>query len=66
MEALGSPSGSPATMDRAMLSKYRKLVNASQVQQFYIIVRLPVIHFTVSGFFLQIFDRLCVFVFVSF
>ena len=27
---------------------------------------LPEIHFSASGFFIKIFDRLCVFIFVSF
>ena len=58
MEALGSPFISRAPMGRGPCFP----VYAGSLY----IVRLPEIHFTASGFFLKIFDRLCVFVFVSF
>ena len=64
MEALGSPSISRAPMggDHA----FRKLVYAGNRHNDIHYRSLLEIHFTPSGFFLKTFDRLCVFVFVSF
>ena len=66
MEALGSPSISRAMMGGAMLSKNRKLVYAGNRHNDIHYHSLPEIHFTTSGFFVKTFDRLCIFVFVSF
>ena len=44
-----------------MLSEYRKLVYADDRYNNTLIVRLPEIQFTASGFCLKIFDRVCVF-----
>ena len=67
MEALGSPSISRAPMGGGHAFRIPKTsVCLWQVQQQYTIVRLPEIHFTASGFFLKIFDRLCACIFVSF
>ena len=49
-----------------MLSENRKLVYAGNRHNGIHYRSLPEIHFTASGFFLKTFDRLCVFVFVSF
>ena len=49
-----------------MLSENRKLVYAGNRYNDIHYRSLPEIHFTASGFFLKTFDRLCVFVFVSF
>ena len=49
-----------------MLSKNQKLVYAGNRHNDIHYRSLPEIHFTASGFFLKHFDRLCVFVFVSF
>ena len=64
MEALGSPSISRAPMGRD--HAFRKLVYAGNRHNDIHYRSLPEIHFTASGFFLKTFDRLCVFVFVSF
>ena len=68
MEALDSPSILRAPMGGAMLSENRKLVYAGNRHNDIQFRLLPEIHFrpTASGFFLKTFDRLCVFVFVSF
>ena len=49
-----------------MLSENRKLVYAGNRHNDIYYRSLPEIHFTASGFFLKTFDRLCLFVFVSF
>ena len=49
-----------------MISENRKLVSAGNRYNDIHYRSLPEIHFTASGFFLKTFDRLCVFVFVSF
>ena len=49
-----------------MLSENRKLVYAGNRHNNIHYRSLPEIHFTASGFFVKTFDRLCVFVFVSF
>ena len=67
MEALGSPSISQAPVGGGHAFRIPKTsVCRWQVQRQYTLVRLPEIHFTVSGLFLKNFDCLCVFVFVSF
>ena len=67
IEVLGSPSISWAPMGGDHALRLPKTgVCRWQVQRQYTIVRLPEIHYTASGFFLKIFDRLCVFVLVSF
>ena len=67
MEALGRPSISRDPMGGGHAFRIPKTsVCRRQVQRQYTIVRFPEIHFTASGFFLKIFDHLCVFVFVSF
>ena len=64
MEALGSPSISAGPDGRG--HAFRKLVCAGNRHNDIHYRSLPEIHFTASGFFLKTFDRLCVFVFVSF
>ena len=64
MEASGSPSISRASMGGG--HAFRKLVYAGNRHNDIHYRSLPEIHFTASGFFLKTFDRLCVFVFVSF
>ena len=49
-----------------MLSEKRKLVYAGNRHNDINYRSLPEIHFTASGFFLKTFERLCVFVLVSF
>ena len=49
-----------------MLSENQKLVYAGNRYDDIYYRSLPVTHFTAAGFFLKTFDRLCVFVFVSF
>ena len=49
-----------------MLSENRKLIYAGNRHNHIHYRSLPEIHFTASEFFLKTFDRLCVFVFVSF
>ena len=67
MEALGSPSILRAPMGGGHSFRIPKTsVCRWQVQRQCTFVRLPEIYFTASGFFLQIFDCLCVFVFVYF
>ena len=67
MEALGSPSVLQALMGGGHAFRIPKTsVSQWQVQRQYTLVCLPEIHFTASGFFLQIFFCLCIFVFVSF
>ena len=62
MEALSSPSISRAPMGGGHDFRIPKTIACRwQVQRQYTIVRLPEIHFTPSGFFLKIFDHLCVF-----
>ena len=58
MGALGSPSISRAQIGGAMLSENRKLVYAGNRHNDIHYRSLPEIHFTASGFFLKIFDRL--------
>ena len=64
MEALGSPSISRAPMGGG--HAFRKLLYVGNRHNDIHYRSLPEIHFTASGFFLKTFDRLCVFVFVSF
>ena len=67
MEALGSPSISLAPTSRVHAFRIPKSsVCQWQVQQQYTIVCLPEIYYTASGFFLKIFNHLCLFVFVTF
>ena len=67
MEALGSPSISRVPMGGGHAFRIPKTnVCQWQVQRQYTIVHYREVHFTASGFFLKIFYRLCVFVFVSF
>ena len=67
MEVLGSPSISRAPMGGGHDFRIPKTsVCRWQVQKQYTLVRLTEIHFTASGFFLKIFNCLCIFVFVSF
>ena len=66
-EALDSPSVSRVPMGGGHAFRIPKTsVCWWQVQRKYTIVRIPEIHFIASGFFLKFFDRLCVFVFVTF